>query len=291
MSGKGRKASTYKFALDIDTEKTSLKYRINKQSHPEDLLSSVSEGRSNSRSTTKLTDLNSDQKGTPETVSFLDESKKSHVCQVSMIDFASGMNVNLLRYNCYWCRHPFDTRPIGCPIRYVSSQITVTYISQISKDTYTIREQLTKKEREDVISATSKGGELASSDGDRTSASSSSGNGGDQVVVSEKEYYETDGVFCSFNCCKAFINDNKHNRMYDNSESLLTKMYNEFMGTKACVIIPAPSWRLLEQYGGNRNIIKFRNGFNKIEYEEHGNTKRVPKFVPLGILFEEKINF
>ena len=39
------------------------------------------------------------------------------------------------------------------------------------------------------------------------------------------------------------------------------------------------------------NIIKFREDFNKIDYEYHGNIKLVPKFISLGTLFEEKIKF
>ena len=46
------------------------------------------------------------------------------------------------------------------------------------------------------------------------------------------EYYETDGIFCSFNCCQSYINDNKHIRLYDNSHMLLLKMYNDLMELK-----------------------------------------------------------
>ena len=63
------------------------------------------------------------------------------------------------------------------------------------------------------------------------------------------------------------------------------------MGTKTVIINPAPHWRLLEQYGGNLNIIKYRDGFNKVDYEYHGYTKKLPNFLPLGSMFEEKIKF
>jgi hypothetical protein len=215
--------------------------------------------------TTRLTELNTD-KGTPEVISFLDETKRLHTCHVSMIDFQSRMDVNLLRYHCFWCRHPFDTHPIGCPIKYVSSQAEKKYHSHISRDTYTIKENVTTKRRQDL-------------------------DENEQLSLKIGEYYETDGVFCSFNCCQAWINDNKHNRMYDRSTMLLMKMYNNMMGTRMVIITHAPHWRILETYGGHLNIIKFREGFNKVDYECHGNTKQVPKFLPLGTLFEEKIKF
>ena len=218
-----------------------------------------------STNTTRLTELNTD-KGTPEVISFLDESKRLHTCHVSMIDFFSRMDVNLLRYHCFWCRHPFDTRPIGCPIRYVSSQAEKKYHSHISRDTYTIKENVTAKRRQGLDES-------------------------NQLSLKIGEYYETDGVFCSFNCCQAWINDNKHNRMYDISAVLLMKMYNAMMGTKMIVIAPSPHWRTLEQYGGHLNIMKYREGFKKVDYKCHGHTRKIPKFLPLGTLYEEHIRF
>jgi len=218
-----------------------------------------------SANTTRLTELNAG-KGTPEVISFLDESKRLHICHVSMIDFHSRMDINLLRYHCFWCRHPFDTRPIGCPIKYVASHAEKKYHSHISRDMYTIKEDVTSKRRQELDES-------------------------EQLLVNIGEYYETDGVFCSFNCCKSWINDNKHNRLYDLSLVLLMKMYNAILCTKMDVISPAPHWRTLEQYGGHLNILKFREGFNKVDYKCHGNTKKIPNFLPMGTLFEENIKF
>ena len=215
--------------------------------------------------TTKLTELNT-EKGTPEVISFLDESKRMHLCQVSMIDFNSRMEVNLLRYHCYWDRHPFTTRPIGCPTKYVSSQAVKTYHSHISKDTYTIKQDVTKSRRKNLRDA--------------------------RIQVRVGEYYETDGVFCSFNCCQAFINAHTHNRLYDHSAMLLMKMYNSMTGNEKTVkISPAPHWRTLEPFGGHLTIGRFRDGFNKVDYECHGTTKPLPRFSPLATLYEEKIKF
>jgi len=256
---KPQKKGKYSFTLkDVNVGRINTTYGIN--ATDED-----SKDFENQSNTTKLIDLNSD-KYTPEMISFLDEAKCSHICHISMIDFQSRISVNLLRYHCFWCRHPFETRPIGCPIKYVSSQAEKKYFSHISRDTYTIKENITSahvKSLEEVP----------------------------ELTIKHGEYYETDGVFCSFNCCQSWIDNNKHDRLYDMSKVLLMKMYNTMMNTKTVIISPAPHWRTLEQYGGHLNIIKFREGFNKIEYKYHGTSKPIPKFLPIGSLFEENIKF
>ena len=215
-----------------------------------------------SHNTTKLSELNT-EKDTPEVISFLDETKRLHNCHVNMIDFKSGMSVNFLRYSCFWCRHTFDTRPIGCPIKYISKKAEKKYHSHITRGMYTIKENISSNRK---IS-------------------------NENISVQPGEYYETDGVFCSFNCCLSWIIDNKHNRMYDSSLMLLNKMYNNIMGTKMVVINPSPHWRLLKPYGGHLTIVKFRETLNNVEYECHGETKKLPNFLPLITLYEEKIKF
>ena len=111
------------------------------------------------------------------------------------------------------------------------------------------------------------------------------------ISVNIKEYYETDGIFCSFNCCKAFINDNKHKKMYNQSLTLLMRMYNEMFGVTIHVIDSAPHWRVLKEYGGNLSIIEFRNSFSKADYEEHGIIINTPSYRSIGFLYEEKIKF
>lgn len=251
------KPSKYNFSLtDLNICHIHIKYGISMGENTSMIVD-------NPNVTTKLTELH---KNTPEVVSFLDESKRPRSCHVSMIDFTSKKEVNMMRYNCFWCKNTFDNQPIGCPTKYVSNQVFRKYHSHISKDTYTIKENITT-ERMKLL------------DTDKF------------IPMQMGEYYETDGIFCSFNCCQSYINDNKHIRIYDNSNMLLVKMYNDLMGTKSSVITPAPHWRTLEHYGGTLNIVQFRDSFNKIEYEYHGITKNVPNFLPLGMLYEGKIKF
>ncbi len=253
--------SKYTFKLDnMDIVKIHLKYDI-------ELAQNTIDVKDNTNSTTKLSELSSEKGTQQNTVSFLDESKKLHVCSVSMIDFSSKKDINLLRYHCFWCKHPFDTNPIGCPIKYVSKQVIKKYYSNISKDTYTIKENVTPSRITNI------------------------NNTDQELNINNQSYYETDGVFCSFNCCKSYIAENKHNTIYNNSDLLLTRLFNTIMDTKTATISPAPHWRLLQHYGGHLNIVQFRESFNKIDYDYHGITKNLPIFYPIGLLYEERIKF
>ena len=130
MSKAKSKSVTKKFIFtlkDLDLEQIHINYGIS-CTKPKYL-------KEDSKQTTKLSELNNQEKST-ENISFLDEAKKAHSCQISMIDFTSNKSVNLLRYHCFWCRHPFESQPIGCPIKYISTQATKKYYSYISKDTY-----------------------------------------------------------------------------------------------------------------------------------------------------------
>jgi hypothetical protein len=208
--------------------------------------------------TTKLSELNT-EKGNPELVSFLDESKKYHSCNISMIDHNTREKVNTHNYNCFWCQYAIETQGIGCPIEYVPSQAVKSYHSEISKDIYTIKENITSNRGSTIND--------------------------DRINIIKSEYYVTDGTFCSFNCCKSWIDNHKHDRKYDMSNTLLSKMYNKIMGTKYVVITPAPHWRLRQESGGHLDAVSFRESFNKVEYDYHGF------FLPTATMYEERIKF
>lgn len=255
----------YLFTLKgVDVEKVDQRFGITIVSN----INIVSENQP--KNTTKISDL-SVNRNTPEIVSFVDEAKKSHKCTISMIDFYTNKeNNDTSHYHCFWCRHsiPETVMAIGCPVKYVPSQAVKKYYSEISKDHYTIKENITSKRKETI-----------------------SKENNDRLQIVNRDYYLTDGIFCSFNCCMAFIEDNKHTSLYDMSEMLLLQMYHNIYHAKVATIDIAPHWRKLSQYGGNLSIVEFRDSFNKIEYQDHGFVSRVPKFKSMGVLFEEKLKF
>jgi hypothetical protein len=269
---KKSRSKKYIFTLvNINTEKIDQKYGIT-------IISNIFSNDKPPDNTTNITELSEMKSNTNiNSISFLDETKRIYQCSVSMIDFTTGKDTEFLKYSCYWCRHPFDTRSIGCPITYVSNKATKKYYSEVSKDNYTIKENITNMKKNMLDT--------------KQSFVFIPLNNSSVIEVNERAFYSCDGNFCSFNCAKAFIKDNKHNSLYEHSEFLLSKLYFDMFGEKNVVINPAPHWRLLVDYGGNLTINQFRDNFSKTQYEYRGILRNQDIFKPIGTLFEEKINF
>jgi len=187
--------------------------------------------------------------------SFLDASKKEHRAQLTMFNIDDHSQ-------CFWCRHSFKSMPMGCPIDHKNSHILKSYFSEITKDTYDIVGSVSNSDMDEVIKQ--------------------------HMSVMNKSHFLVDGIFCSFNCCMAFIEDNCKNMLYDNSKQLLYKMYHLcFPETPLDYkIIPAPHWRLLKLYGGNLTIEEFRKHFNQIHFVSTDITNKCVSWI-----FREDIIF
>jgi len=197
----------------------------------------------------------------PASVIFTDESKRQHTCDISMVDYVSRKKVtreNFNGYHCYWDRHAFESEPLGIPVNYTPKQVTKTYTSEISKDTYNIKGYVTAKQR------------IA-----------------EELPIISEEHYETNGVVCSWNCMLSFINAHKNDPVYARSKQLMFKMHKDCTG-KAFTSKPAADWRQLTVYGGRLGIIEYRNNFDKIHYDYHGEIKQLLNLRSVGQLWEEK---
>lgn len=219
-------------------------------------------------SRTKITDLSHKHKE-QHTFSYLDESKKEHTCIVTMIHHADQKSIpEKTSISCFWCRHGFETHPIGCPIQYIPERIVKNYYSEITKDNYTLRENISQKQLSENIEAYKK----------------------NKMEMNKRDFYITDGIFCSFNCCLAFIHSSHTNPLYINSENLLNHLYMTVFGDKALPIEPASSWRLLKSYGGMLSIEEFRKNFYNVDYNDIDNIV-VPFSTSrsIGFLFEKQV--
>lgn len=165
---------------------------------------------------------------------------------------------------CYWDHHVFKGRGVSCPISYRPRQVAaVTGLtsasggkkSAVADKVFVIKENIpTWKDVSDLP---------------------------DVSEVSDS-YYEVDGIFCSAECCMAFINTEKTKAggsKYADSERLLHNMLG-----LTVKITPANSFRLLNEYGGNLTIQQFRSNNKGIKYEYNSTT------ILISHLFEKKIN-
>lgn len=202
--------------------------------------------------------------------SFIDESKKDHVCVITMKDVLNQKTLpNSTNLHCFWCRHSFSYKPIGCPIDYRNSKMYKKYYSEITKTRYVLQESVTQKQLD-------LGKKLDQNNFELDSLNSN--------------YYLIDGIFCSFNCCYAYILRNKNNPLYKNSVMYLKKIYSDLFNESNCKLVEAPSWRLLKDYGGDLTIEEFRKNFYKIDYTTLSDyVAPFPECKSVGMLFEKKI--
>lgn len=192
-----------------------------------------------------------------KSISFLDEAKITRNCDVSMIDLYTQKTPSGNGSNCFWCKHPFEGNALGCPVSYISKQLTKSYHSCINNKQYIIKETLSTKKMQEIC--------------------------GDILGP----VYVTYGVFCSFNCCMAWILDNKHDKLYDMSKTMLLKLYKDITGEITTSIKPAGHWTKLDCYTGDVSIEDFRKDFSRVSYYDYGNVV----FIPTGKLYEKAINF
>lgn len=203
--------------------------------------------------------------------SFVDESKKMHRCCLTMKNHSNGdflpIKTNIA---CHWCCHQFSSIPIGCPLRYIPKTRFRKYFSEI------IKEQIITKE---VVP-------------DNIENENENENCLSKEKTTEHAYYETEGIFCSFNCCYAYIEQNKRNCQYDSSLNLLSFIYQELFDLDFD-ISPAPDWRLLSLFGGSLDIDNYRDNFYKAEFIYQGKIVKAPRLnqLPINFLYEEKIKF
>lgn len=212
------------------------------------------------------------------TVTYLDECKKEHECLATLLRRGSEENPlpDQTLLHCFWCRHPFPHRPIGIPLVYVPHRLHKQYHSEITQDSYILRENVDRALHKIMSPAV------------HTESTPSPRKHATAVVPQYRDYYITDGIYCSFNCALAYIRDHRHDPLYRTSEMLLRKIYHEVYGTDASTVEPSPSWRLLMNYGGHLTIEDYRRNLFKVDYRATGSVV-LPSFRPIGFLFEKQI--
>jgi len=267
---KRRKKPT--FILKIDPNLVHAKYDFDLISN---ISSNVGEKNDTGNMTTLIDELPSSKDVDTNAYCFLDESKQTHSCVVTMNELlTSTMLPKSTEVSCFWCKHCFDSSPIGCPVAYLSNKVTKAYHSEITKDGYRITDNITKKRKEMLNNLMEKH------------------NSQFTILDNHSNYFVVDGIYCSFNCCLAFVKSSRDRDFYKLSESLLYTMDKDIFDVTSANIKPAPDWRLLDKFGGPLNIHEFRKSFNTVQYNDIDDyIMRAPPSRMIGKLYEKKVRF
>jgi hypothetical protein len=155
---------------------------------------------------------------------------------------------------CFGCHRVFSHIPLGVPIEYYPSIYT-------SKNNITKIKKITTNERKKL-------------ENDKSN---------DITIL---EYFDTDGVACSFNCIVRLIEDYP-SPLYKKSASLIPKMYKKILGNyPKGKIIKSPSWRLLERYGGCISDEEFETNLQTIKFTDTNQISKTLKIMnPVGRIF------
>jgi hypothetical protein len=181
-------------------------------------------------------------------------------------------------------QEPFTTEPFGLPIRYYPS------ILEFKSGEYTNKQPITKVER---IKYQEKNVDKKEIKGEKEQ----------KLIINE--YYDTDGIFCSFGCMLCYFYKNSNNPLYKNSLPLIRQLIKD-----VCIrdglpipirsIHSAPNIRLLRKNGGPLTIEEYRNisnhvdlpkiiffDMNQVKKNETIDKKQKPLQKPIGLIFEQ----
>jgi hypothetical protein len=179
---------------------------------------------------------------------FLDTRKIQNKYWGNMLDITmNGALPSSTNKPCWWCRCPFKTRPIGCPLVYHSHK----------------KEGIDKERLEEKFKNAN-------------------------IALDKNDFFETEGCFCSFPCCKAFILNQRNSTKYKEAAALLSLLFYTLYKRKD-ELPAAPSWKTLKDYGGHLTIQEFRASFGKLEYEETVNNRRPYMFCSSQYISEKRL--
>ena len=159
---------------------------------------------------------------------------------------------------CYYCRRNFENAPFGLPICYYPSVYIIKNNSQNLKYSFNYKEntiKLNSNEKErllNILETTQACNMEVDSAFLKTKENKKDKyNDKDCHQIVTRQFFETEGIFCSFNCLVSYLEENRNNPLYQNSYNLIYFMYKTIFGVfPQQTIIRSPSWKLRKEYGG-----------------------------------------
>jgi len=185
----------------------------------------------------------------------ISKDKRKIQSYISLVDIVSNKKLPVeTSIPCHGCRRKFTSQPIGIPLDYHPS----VYVSK--NDPTKIR-HLTQKDRT-----------VMEADEDNT------------VII--MDYFDTEGIVCSFNCILLCIEDSP-SPMYTKTPLLIYKLYKMIFGVyPSQPILKAPSWKMREEYGGSISDFEYEKILQTIKFTDTHQVQKVQRLMePQGRIF------
>jgi hypothetical protein len=184
---------------------------------------------------------------------FFDSKKNKVKIWPTMVDRTTNDILTLYTNKpCKNCHHPYDTHPIGCPIKYVPH--------------HSDPNDPKRKKIEKFLSD-------------------------NNFLYDSTDYFEVEHLFCSFPCVKSYImkrlSITPSSYKYTNALTYLTLLYKKLFSLKTAPIIPsAHDTDSLLAYGGHLSISEYRNTMGLLQFDKFVNTKRPIMFSSFSYMEE-----
>jgi hypothetical protein len=189
-------------------------------------------------------------------ITIISKEKTNLKTFITMEDYKSKKKLPITTtIPCFGCHRKFSTIPIGIPLEYHPS-------IYLSKNDSTKIKKLTLNERKKL-------GENTNND------------------IDILEYFDTDGIVCSFNCIFSAIEDNP-SPLYKKTQSLVPQLYKIIFGHYPKEkIIRSPSWKLREEYGGILTDEEFVKNLQMLKIVDMNQVDKIMKsMIPCSRVFK-----
>ena len=261
----------------------------------------------NTQECTSINKLNLSTFGKRPIVTFIQKDKIKLLNYNIMLDVRSQTFMNDWRQGncqipCFYCRRKFTKDPLGVPVRYFPSVYLIKNFNSPSLKyacnykEVTVRLNAREKQRllqiiennqESLLCTDCPISENEMSDSTNPKKITPFTKSKEQHLVTTKEFFETEGIVCSFNCMASYIDENFTNPLFMNSRYLMYLLYQKLFGAfPQNHIMKAPSWKLRKEYGGPFSDEEYEQCLQNISISESKQLRRIPSSFESETVFE-----
>ena len=246
----------------------------------------TNENKINDKNYTTIHKLNFTSLSNEPTLTYIQKDKYKIYNYNIMIDTNSKIMLNNCNIPCYYCRRKFDNYPLGIPIKYYPSLYILNDNSlATSKYSFNYKENTIKlniNEKERLLNILKTNPNIIYYENKYEMKD----NKKEHKIIT-KNFFETDGVICSFNCMISYIEENSYNPLYQNSYNYMYLMYKHIFGEYPVQpIIRSPSWKLRKEYGGPLDDSDYNKFIQYVPITESKQIKTINNNIKPELIFE-----